>query len=179
MPSERRAPTQAAAAAIGFLLVLACGTAEPGTVLVPLWANDESAARLPGVSRMVPHPCGSTVLVRLSRIPPHRGSEGALGTDLVVERSPPGFRWSVPVDFAPVAVEDAALLLESAQYGRLWIETDGRIRRAPPGRPYPPGVERNCPEPPIHGESDYAGCVEFVDLRTGRPRLLEFEAVCS
>lgn len=158
-----------------LLLVSASG---PETFEVELWANDDSAAHLPGVVETNGHPCGASALVRLSRMPPHVEPEGPLGTELVAEAGAGGSRWSVPLNYVPVAVDGTALLV-ALSGGRLWIETDGRIRRDPPGRDYPPGADRVCPVPGAFDASAYAQCTAFTDLSSGKLRLIEYEAPCT
>ncbi|HEX8365621.1 MAG TPA: hypothetical protein VF603_10105 [Allosphingosinicella sp.] len=174
MRSERRRLASAAGAALLLLLAAADG---PRTFEVELWANEDGVERLPGVVSTGDHPCGATATVRLSRMPPH-AEGGALGTELVAEAGPGGARWSVPVNYAPIAVAGSALLVELPDR-RLWIETDGRLRAAPRRGRHPAPRARACPASAAHPGSDYAQCAEFRDLSTGRARLIEYEAPCT
>jgi hypothetical protein len=163
------------------LILLAAAGAAPATYEVTLWAEDESAARRPGVVRVDAHPCGSVALVRLSAMPPWReGGRDGLGTERIAEAGtgPTAMRWSVPVDYQPLAVRGPEILIDHGGQ-RLWIATGGAIRREPGGRRYPPPRAMQCPAGGVHRASEYARCAGLRDLASGRMRTIHYEGVCT
>lgn len=162
-------------------LALLAGAAEPEAFEVALWANDDSVETLAEVIATESHPCGATAIVRLSRMPAYREKEGALGTELVVETGDDGgeaARWSVPVDYEPLALRGGEL--QVAHRGmRLWIGRDGALSRDVSGADLPTGERLACPAPAAHPDSEYAICARFRDLDSGRPRLLQYEGSCT
>lgn len=168
--------------AIAALLLVLLPSAAPEQFEISLWAGDESAEAHPGVVATHAHPCGSIAVVRLSRMPRHKGDpRAALDSELIAEAGRDGRprrRWSVPVDYQPIAVRGREILIDHGGR-RLWIGTDRRIRRAPPGGSYPPPVAFQCPARGAHASSDYAICAAFTDLGTGRRRSLHYEAPCT
>lgn len=161
-------------------LLLGAGTAAgPESFEITLWANDDSVERIANVVATSAHPCGTVARVRVTTMPPHVQPEGPLAPDLVAEVGSGGARWSVPVDSVPIAVDGTALLTKHGEDGRLWIETDGSIRRGSAGESHPRGIGRDCPAPMVQRESDYGMCLELVDRGTGRTRKFEYEAPCT
>lgn len=169
---------------LAFLALAAIlpAAAAPETFEVALWANDERPARRPGVIGVDAHPCGAVAIVRLTEMPPHRGdSRTGLDSELVVETGADGreaARWSVPVDYEPIAIRGAELLI--AHGGRrLWIGTGGGIRSEPADRAYPPLVPMQCPAVGAHSDSAYALCAATTDAGDGRRRMIRYEASCT
>lgn len=163
------------------LAAIALGAGEPEVFIVALWANDDSVDALPNVVATGDHPCGAWAEVRLTVMPPYRRDGGALGTELVVESDEAGrevARWSVPLDYEPLAVNGSDMLLSLGSQ-RLWIGADGSLRREPQGRDYPAATAAQCPAGGPFEESAYAICARFTDVATGRPRLLRYEAPCT
>lgn len=167
-------------AAAALLAVLP--SAGPEQFEVSLWAGEDGVERRPGVAEVHAHPCGSIAVVRLSRMPRHKGNaRAALDSELIVETGPgdrPRRRWSVPVDYQPLAVRGREVLIDHGGQ-RLWIGTDRRIRKAAPGGAYPPPLAFQCPAGGAHARSDYAICAAFIDLENGRRRSLQYEAPCT
>jgi hypothetical protein len=156
--------------------------AAPATYQVALWAESDGAARRPGVVRLEDHPCGQIAIVRLTAMPPWREhGRGGLGTELIAEAGTArgaGMRWSVPVDYQPLAIRGSEILID--QYGqRLWIGAGGSIRREARGRRYPPIREMQCPTGGVHRASEYARCAGLTDLVTRRMRTIQYEGVCT
>lgn len=163
------------------LAAIVLGAAEPEVFTVALWANDDSVDALPDVVATGDHPCGAWAEVRLTVMPPYRRGEGALGTELVVESDEAGreiARWSVPLDYEPLAVSGSDVLLRVSGQ-RLWIGAGGSLRRESQGRDYPAATAAQCPAGGPFEESAYAICARFTDIITGRPRLLRYEAPCT
>jgi hypothetical protein len=166
-----------AGAALATLLLTAAGAE---TFEVTLWANDDSVDTLPEVVSSSSHPCGAAAIVRLSAMPPYRRNEGALGTELIVETDADGReigRWSVPLDYEPVAISGSEILLDLYRQ-RLWIGTDGSIRREGRSRRYPAMTTLECPAA-VLTESAYAQCAAMSDLGDDRRRLIRYEAPCT
>ena len=164
------------------LIFLAATAAAPATYQVALWADDEQVARRPDVVRLEDHPCGRVAIVRLSAMPPWRehGRDG-LGTELIAEAGTPpggGMRWSVPVDYQPLAIRATEILVDASGQ-RLWIGTGGAIRREARGRRYPAIRAMQCPSGGAHRNSEYARCAGLTDLATGRMRTIQYEGVCT
>jgi hypothetical protein len=115
-------------------------------------------------------------------MPRHKGNaRAALDTELIVEAGADGRpleRWSVPVDYEPLAVRGREILVDHAGQ-RLWIATDRRIRRAAPGATYPPLIPFQCPAHGVHSPSDYSLCASLTDLNSGRVRSIHYEAPCT
>lgn len=169
-------PETAGIAAAALLL----GTAGAETFEVTLWANDDSVDALPNVISSSSHPCGAAAVVRLSSMPPYRRDEGALGTELIVETGADGGeigRWSVPLDYEPVAISGSELLLDLHSQ-RLWIGTDGSIRREGERRRHPALTPLECPAAAL-ADSAYAQCAAMTDLGDGRRRVIRYEAPCT
>jgi hypothetical protein len=156
--------------------------AAPASFEVALWANDDRADKVPEVVRSGSHPCGAIVIVRLSRMPPYRaGTDRAVGTELIVETGRDGRevgRWSVPVDYEPLAVAGRELLISHGGQ-RLWIATDGSIRRERGGKAYPALSAKQCPSKGVHANSDYAICASLPDAASGAVRHIQFEGPCT
>ena len=181
MTRKRRGPVSivpkaAAVAAAAALL----GAAGAETFEVPLWANDDSVEVLPEVVSTSSHPCGAAAIVRLSAMPPYRRDEGALGTELIVETGADGVeigRWSVPLDYEPIAISGSEILLDLYRQ-RLWIGADGSIRREGERRSYPALAPLECPAA-LLADSAYAQCATMTDLSDGRRRTVRYEAPCT
>lgn len=181
MGRKRRSPAPLSFLATAALALLGFAAAAPEVFTVTLWANDDSVERLPNVVSTSSHPCGASAEVRLMEMPPYRRDEGALGTELIVESDAGGgelARWSVPLDYQPLALRGSEVLLDLDRQ-RLWIGTDGSIRRQRTGGDYPAPAPAQCPRGGPFDDSEYAVCARFADLRTGRPRLLRYEAPCT
>ena len=162
-------------------LVLLAAATEPDIYHVTLWANDDSVETDPDVITTETHPCGASATVRLTRMPPYREDQGTLGTELVVESAADGLetaRWSVPIDYQPLALRGRELLVNH-RGRRLWIGTDGSLRADGAGANYPDPETASCPTPAAHPDSVYAQCAAFSDLDSGQPRLLQYEAPCT
>ena len=186
MTGKRRA-----AATAGLIaLLIGCAEAAPAPVPVPaeeesfeiaLWANDDSALRLPNLVAASAHPCGAIAVVRLRTMPPHRQPEGALAPEMVVEIDPEGRtlrRWGAPVDYEPLALEGDALLLRHGDQ-LLWIGTDGGIRRGDPARSLDEIESLACPAQAPHADSDYRQCGALRDGASGARRLIAYESACT
>jgi hypothetical protein len=170
-----RRPIKAAAFLAGAALL---GAAGPPLFEVALWFDGE-APRGPGIIETRAHPCGAVAIVRIATMPPHRaGAITGLGSELIAESGGEGARWSVPVDYRPLAIDGREILLETAGQ-RLWIATDGAIRREPRRRRYPPIATASCPAGGVHADSDYAICGRLADLGTRRSRLIQYEGPCT
>jgi hypothetical protein len=160
---------------IAFLLLAG---AAPATFTVTLWANDDSVAGRPDVVETGPHPCGAVARVRLVRMPP-AGTQGALSGELVVATGGgPTLRWSVPVGYRPLALRGAEILVDHDGQ-RLWIHTDGSLRRELGRRAWPPLRPRQCAADGPHSDSDYARCAAVTDLATRAGRILHYESDCT
>ena len=181
MTRKRRGPVSGVLKATGIALaaiLLAAGGAE--TFEVTLWANDDSVDSLPNVVSSSAHPCGAAAVVRLSAMPPYRRDEGALGTELIVETGAHGEeigRWSVPLDYEPVAISGSEILIDLPRQ-RLWIGAGGSIRREGESRRYPALAALECPAAVLE-ESAYAQCAAMTDLGDGHRRLIRYEAPCT
>jgi hypothetical protein len=164
------------------MLLVMLAAAGRTTFEVTLWTGDRPIERSRDVLATESHPCGSVAVVRLTRMPRHRGNaRAALDTELIVEAGPDGRpreRWSVPVDYQPLAVRGREILIDHAGE-QLWIGTNRRIRRAEPGATYPSLVPVQCPTRGAHAGSDYALCAELTDLDSGRRRSIQYEAPCT
>lgn len=164
------------------LTFLAATAAAPATYQVALWADGDDVARRPGVIRVDAHPCGAIAIVRLSAMPPWReGGRNGLGTELIAEagtRPAAAMRWSVPVDYQPVAIRGREILIDHGGQ-RLWIGASGTIRRDARRRRYPPLRAMICPTGGVHRASEYARCAGLTDLGTGRMRTIQYEGICT
>lgn len=181
MTRKRRRPVSSllkATAIAAAAILLTAASAE--TFVVTLWANDDSVDTLPEVLSSSSHPCGAAAVVRLSAMPPYRRDEGALGTELIVETGEDGGeigRWSVPLDYEPIAIRGSEILLDLYRQ-RLWIATDGSIRREGPRGRYPALTPLECPAEAL-ANSAYAQCAAMTDLGDGRRRIVRYEAPCT
>jgi hypothetical protein len=179
---ERRAFRPASRVGVAAALLVMLSSAGPATFEVALWTGDDRIESRWNVVATHSHPCGTIAIVRLDRMPRHKGSaRAALDTELIVEAGsdgPPRERWSVPVDYEPIAIRGREILIDHAGQ-RLWIGTNRRIRRAAPGGTYPPPVPLQCPAHGAHSASDYALCANLMDLESGRRRSIQYEAPCT
>jgi hypothetical protein len=183
MATGARSPSTKGLAAAGlmgaaFLLASAAGP----TFEVALWANGRSARARPGIVALKAHPCGEIAIVRLDRMPRlDPGGDAPLDPELIVEigeGGKPAARWSAPVDYRPLAVRGREILIEHGGQ-RLWIATGGRIKREKAGADYPKLVPMSCPPQGVHRDSEYAVCAALADAKSGRRRLIEYEAPCT
>jgi hypothetical protein len=171
----------AAAALLAPAAVLLASAAGPATFEIALWADNPAARRAPHVVRLDPHPCGTIAIVRLAAMPPYREHARGLGTELIAEAGTDprrAMRWSVPVDYQPLAISGREILID--HYDRhLWIGDNSGIRRETGRRTYPPIVPMSCPTGGAHAGSEYALCAGLTDLRSGRQRNIQYEAICT
>ena len=177
MAGKRRGPNARLTAAA--LLLLAAASA-PETFDIAIWANDDHVERLPNLIASETHACGASAVLRVSRMPPYREGE-SIGTELVVETRADrteAMRWSVPVDYEPLALNGSELLVDHRGQ-RLWIGSSGSIRRESSTLAFRQSEAAACPRPGTHATSDYARCAGFADVGTGRRRLLQFEGPCT
>ena len=177
MAGKRRGPN--ARLAVAATLLLGAPSA-PETFDIAVWANDDNVERLPNLVASETHACGASAVLRISRMPPYREG-GAIGTELVVETGSDGIearRWSVPVDYEPLALNGGELLVDHRGQ-RLWIGTNGSIRRERSTLSFTAAEAVACPRPGAHANSAYARCARFADGETGGQRLIQFEGPCT
>ena len=82
-----------AASRVGLaaMLLVALPSAAPATFEVALWTGDEKVEGRRSVIAVHSHPCGSIAIVRLDRMPRHKGNaRAALDTELIVEAGSDG-----------------------------------------------------------------------------------------
>ena len=155
--------------------------AQDGPFEIALWANDDSVERLPNLVATSSHPCGAIAVVRLHAMPPLQAPEGALAPELVAEIDADGTtlrRWSVPVDYQPLALRGEALLISHGEQ-HLWIGTDGGIARGDPGQPPDDIQALVCPARAPLADSEYRQCAFLHDRETGEARRIVFESSCT
>ena len=177
MAGKRRGPNTRLAVAAALLLAAATAAQ---TFDIAVWANDDSVERLPNLIASETHACGASAVLRISRMPPFREG-GTIGTELVVETASDGaetMRWSVPVDYAPLALNGNELLVDHRGQ-RLWIGTNGSIRRESSTLSLPTPEAVACPRPGAHANSEYARCARIADGESGRQRLIQYEGPCT
>jgi hypothetical protein len=158
------------------------GTNGPEMFEIALWANAQGVEGLPGLVSIRDHPCGAVATVRLNVMPPYQEDlDAAVGTERVAELDRHGqavTRWSVPVDYRPVAIAAAELLIEHSGQ-RLWIDPAGNIRRGAAAHAYPPMLPVPCPADGPLARSEHARCGAFADLVSGERREIEYEGPCT
>ena len=177
MAGKRRGPN--ARLTVAALLLLAAASA-PETFDIAVWANDDEVERVANVIASETHACGASAVLRVSKMPPYREGD-SIGTELVVETRADGteaMRWSVPVDYEPLALNGSELLVDH-RGRRLWIGSGGSIRRESSTLAFPKSEAAACPRPGAHSNSDYARCAGFADVGTGRRRSIQFEGPCT
>lgn len=184
MTGKRRA---AAAATIGLMALLARGTvaaSAPGegeVFEIALWASGDGVERLPSLVATADHPCGAIAVLRLGSMPTQEQTEDAVAPEIVAEIDAGGTvlrRWSAPVDYRPLAIRRDALLLDTGEQ-RLWIGTDGGIRRGDPAPPLSAIEPVACPAEAPHAGSAYRRCGVLRDLDSGARRLIVYESACT
>jgi len=127
-------------------------------------------------------PCGQVATARVRSMPRYSKTE-MFAPERVLELNAQGKairQWAIPVDAAPYALAGNDLLFEFDE-SRYKVSTTRAVskleERARAQATAPSAVQ--CVMPKEFGDSGYAGCWQFNDLRSGSKRVLAFEGVCT
>jgi hypothetical protein len=162
------------------VLGLACAGSPTRETPVELsfWAGPGAGASEHGARLHEDHPCGSTLTVPVTRIPP--ADDPVLEPDRIYEIDAGGsvlLAWTAPIDARVVGVRGGAVLLGHGVDSALEIETDGtfRLTARPPGK----GRPFDCPDTALFEPSEFERCATFVDPDSGAPRRILYQGPCT
>lgn len=140
-----------------------------------------NATKDPRVLRIEEHPCGEVAIANVAVIPPYK-KDRALIPERVLEVGASGKvirRWWLPTDSFIQAITEDMLTIEHASK-TYTVRPGGVISLTKAAADLPAKGERPaCRVPSELLPSDYALCQVFKDTKSGLPRQLAYEAVCS
>jgi hypothetical protein len=165
----------------GLLLIVTAAGAMGADFEFRFWPAP-GAEKDPRFIRFDDGPCGQVATARVRTMPRYSKAE-IFAPERVLELNGRGEvirQWGIPVDATPYALDGNDLLFAFSELSyrvsttRVISELKGQTAKQSPA---PEPVQ--CVTPKEFEPSDYVGCWQIKDRRSGNKRLLAFEGVCT
>lgn len=165
----------------GLLLIVTAVGAMAADFEFRFWPAP-GAEKDPRFIRFDDGPCGQVATARVRTMPRYSKTE-IFAPERVLELNGRGEvirQWVIPVDATPYALDGNELLFVFSELSYR-VSTSRVIseHKGQPAKQSPAPEPVQCAKPKEFEPSDYVGCWQIKDQRSGNKRLLAFEGVCT